>query len=296
MSAKEVRGVLSRLLSSGPMLGARLRPLLIEEFRHATGRDLEPFLRSFGKFSAFLADNADLIEVCQDGRSADIRVSLRSAEQPSRALSQSRRRFSSELWRAFTNPDKRRSRFYHRDTHEVVHYLTTSSNHLDTSFANRVSGDDRFIEIEYAHASEQSRWMQDFLDSARNLPESTRRVAAHFVGIDYDSSVNTAFESALGPHGYEWRHFRALRVSEHIEQWAEKHTISPVPGGFTDDAIPSATERSIAPVLDPTHSEMSEQDLRNGLQSLICTMSFAELKQVLVPASVRTVIDIKLST
>ena len=225
------------------MLGARLRPLLIEEFRHATGRDLEPFLRSFGKFSAFLADNTDLIEVCQDGRSADIRVSLRSAEQPSRALSQSRRRFSSELWRAFTNPDERRSRFYHRDTHEVVHYLTTSSNHLDTSFANRVSGDDRFIEIEYAHASEQSRWMQDFLDSARNLPESTRRVAAHFVGIDYDSSVNTAFESALGPHGYEWRHFRALRVSEHIEQWAEKHTISPVPGGFTDDAIPSATER-----------------------------------------------------
>ena len=93
MSAEEVRSALTRVLAAGPVLGARLRPLLLEEFRRATARDLEPVLRSFGKFSAFLADNADLVSVQADSRSGDIRVSLKSAGQPAHAPSRPRRRF-----------------------------------------------------------------------------------------------------------------------------------------------------------------------------------------------------------
>ena len=280
MSAEEVRSALTRVLAAGPVLGARLRPLLIEEFTRATAHDLEPVLRSFGKFSAFLADNADLVSVQADSRSGDIRVSLRSAGQPAHAPSRPRRRFSSQLWRAFTNPDERRRRFYHRERREVVHYLTGSPNNLDTSIANRVDSDDKFIEIEYARAPEQSRWMQDFLDSTDSLPDSTRRIAGHFVGIDYDSSVNTAFESALGSHGYEWRSFRASRVSRHIERWAKKNSIPLELGGLgavADDSVP---------VVDSAETEVRELDLRTGLQSLIAKMTTAELKQVLIPASV----------
>ena len=280
MSAEEVRSALTRVLAAGPVLGARLRPLLLEEFRRATARDLEPVLRSFGKFSAFLADNADLVSVQADSRSGDIRVSLKSAGQPAHAPSRPRRRFSSQLWRAFTNPDERRRRFYHRERREVVHYLTGSPNNLDTSFANRVDSDDKFVEIEYAPAPEQTRWMQDFLNSTDSLPDSTRRIAEHFVGIAYDSSVNTAFESALASHGYEWRSFRASRVSRHIERWAEKNSISLELGGLgavVDDSVP---------VVDSAETEARELDLRTGLQSLIGEMTTAELKQVLIPASV----------
>ena len=289
MSTDDVRRALTRVLAAGPLLGARLRPLLIEEFRRATARDLEPVLRSFGKFSGFLANNADLVYVQPDSRSGDIRVSLRADGQPPQAATLPRRRFSSQLWRAFTNPDERRRRFYHRDTREVVHYLSGSPNDLDTSIANRVDADDKFVEIEYARAPEQSRWMQDFLESTDALSESTRRIARHFVGIDYDSSVNTAFESALGSYGYDWRGFRAARVSKHIEQWAQKNSISLDLGGIGVAVVDSVS------VVDSAQSEVREHDLRAGLQSLIATMTLTELKQVLIPASVSVRIGLKRS-
>lgn len=81
MHEDAVRSVLRAVLSSGSVLGARLRPLLVEEFRRATKRDLEPVLKSFGKFSAFLAANADLVDVRADD-SGDIRVSLKAAGAP----------------------------------------------------------------------------------------------------------------------------------------------------------------------------------------------------------------------
>ena len=287
MSTDEVRSALTQVLAAGPVLGARLRPLLIEQFRQATARDLEPLLRSFGKFSAFLAHHADLVSVQPDDRSGDIRVSLRSAAQPAHTPSPPRRRFSSQLWRAVTNPDERRRRFYHRDTREVVHYLTDSPGDLDTSIASRVDADDKFVEIDYARAPEQSRWMQDFLDSAHTLPESTRRIAAHFVAIDYDSSVNTAFESALGSYGYEWRGFRASQVSKHIERWAQKNSLALDLGGF--GVVPNES----VPIADSTPAEAREHDLRTGLQSLIAKMTPAELQQVLIPASVGIRIGLK---
>lgn len=289
MSTEEVRNALTRVLAAGPVLGARLRPLLIEEFRQATARDLEPVLRSFGKFSAFLADHADLVSVEPDSRSGDIRVSLRSAGQPAPAPSRPRRRFSSQLWRAFTNPDEHRRRFYHRETREVVHYLTHSSNEMDTSHASRVAADDKFVEIEYARAPEQSRWMQDFLDLTDALPESTQKIASHFVKIAYDSSVNTAFESALGSYGYQWRGFRASRVSKHIERWAEENSISLDLDGFA-----AVADDSVA-VLDSAQADVGEHDLRTGLQSLIAKMTPDELKQVLIPASVGVRIGLKRS-
>ena len=55
MSEQAVRTTLTRVLSTGPMMGARFRPLLVQELRRATGLDLESYIRSFGKFSAFLA-------------------------------------------------------------------------------------------------------------------------------------------------------------------------------------------------------------------------------------------------
>lgn len=168
-----VRDVLRGVLSSGSMLGARLRPLLVEEYRRTTTRDIEPVLKSFGKFSAFLAANADLVDVRSDDKSGDIRVSLKTTRAPQGSALQPSRRLSREIWQAFTNPDERRLRFYHRDTREIVHYLDNSSETLDKSLARRVSSDDKFIEIQFARAQDQNGWMREFLGVCE-VPSSCR--------------------------------------------------------------------------------------------------------------------------
>ena len=195
------RDVLRGVLSSGSMLGARLRPLLIEAYRRATTRDVVPVLKSYGKFSAFLAANADLVDVRSDDKSGDIRVSLKTAETQHGPALRPSRHLSRELWQAFTNPDERRRRFYHRDTREIIHYLDDSYETLDKSLARRVSSDDKFVGIQFAHARDQNGWMREFLDSTNGLPDSTRRVAGHLVSVPYESSVNWAFVSALGAYG-----------------------------------------------------------------------------------------------
>lgn len=284
MQEDAVRGVLREVLSSGSMLGARLRPLLIEEYRRTTARDLEPVLKSFGKFSAFLAANADLVDVRSDDKSGDIRVSLKTARAPHGPALMSSRRLSKELWQAFTNPDERRRRFYHRDTRELVHYLDDSSEALDKSLARRVSSDERFVEIQFARARDQNGWMSEFLDSTGGLPDSTRRVASHLVSVPYESSVNWAFASALGAYGEAWRRFRAAKVSDRAEQWAEKNALSLQ---AEDPASDAETSPATADDAGPSSaSDTTTEELRKSLQSAIMLMSPTELAQVLVPATV----------
>lgn len=284
MQEDAVRDVLRGVLSSGSMLGARLRPLLIEEYRRATTRDIEPVLKSFGKFSAFLAANADLVDVRSDDKSGDIRVSLKNAGAPHGPNLLSSRRLSKELWQAFTNPDERRRRFYHRDTREVVHYLDNSSEALDKSLARRVSSSDRFVEIQFARAQDQNGWMSEFLDSTSGLSDSTRRVASHLVSVPYESSVNWAFASALGVYGDAWRRFRATKVYDKVEQWAERNAISLQTEEPFPEAETSPTTADDAGLLSA--SDTTTEDLRRSLQSAIMLMSPTELAQVLVPATV----------
>lgn len=278
------RDVLRGVLSSGSMLGARLRPLLIEAYRRATTRDVVPVLKSYGKFSAFLAANADLVDVRSDDKSGDIRVSLKTAETQHGPALRPSRHLSRELWQAFTNPDERRRRFYHRDTREIIHYLDDSYETLDKSLARRVSSDDKFVGIQFAHARDQNGWMREFLDSTNGLPDSTRRVAGHLVSVPYESSVNWAFVSALGAYGEAWRRFRAAKVSDKVEQWAERNSIS------LQTEVPSTDAGTSFTTTDDTGlssaSETTTEDLRNSLQSAIVLMSPTELAQVLVPATV----------
>ena len=289
MQEDAVRDVLREVLSSGSILGARLRPLLIEEYRRATARDLEPVLKSFGKFSAFLAANADLVDVRSDDKSGDIRVLLKTARAPHKPALMSSRRLSKELWQAFTNPDERRRRFYHRDTREVVHYLDNSSETLDKSLARQVGSDNRFVEIQFARAQDQNGWMSEFLDSTSGLPDSTRRVASHLVSVPYESSVNWAFASALGAYGEAWRRFRAAKVSDKVEQWAERNAISLQAEDSSPDAETSPATADDAGL--SSASETTTEDLRKSLQSAIMLMSPTELAQVLVPATVCARLD-----
>ena len=282
MHEDAVRSVLRAVLSSGSVLGARLRPLLVEEFRRATKRDLEPVLKSFGKFSAFLAANADLVDVRADD-SGDIRVSLKAAGAPRVPAPGPARRLSRELWQAFTNPDERRRRFYHRDTREVVHYMDGSVEERDKSLARRVSSDGRFVEMEFSRAQDQNGWMREFLDSTSGLSDATRRVAGHLVGVPYESSVNRAFASALGVYGEAWRRFRFAKVSERVERWAETNSIVLEPGG--SDPAAGTSPVSLDGV-DPSSTPVDAEELRSSLQSAIRSMNATELAQVLVPATV----------
>ena len=127
--------------------------------------------------------------------------------------------------------------------------------------------------------------MSEFLDSTSGLPDSTRRVASHLVSVPYESSVNWAFASALGAYGEAGRRFRAAKVSDKVEQWAERNAISLQ---TEDDPSPDAgtSPTTTGDTGLPSASETTTEDLRKSLQSAIMLMSPTELAQVLVPATV----------
>lgn len=102
--------------------------------------------------------------------------------------------------------------------------------------------------------------------------------------VPYESSVNWAFASALGVYGEAWRRFRAAKVSDKVEQWAERYAISLQTEDPSPDAGTSPTTTDDAGLLST--SETTTEDLRKSLQSAITLMSPTELAQVLVPATV----------
>src|SRR2546428_10349260 len=115
------RELLRQLLAVGPQKGAALKVLLAREFERRTGTPFHQAFWTFPKFSAFLATNADLVNVVAPGGPGDISVSLRQAAQQDRtgvatipAPLLPGRFLPSPIWNAFANPDPRRRRFLNR--------------------------------------------------------------------------------------------------------------------------------------------------------------------------------------
>ena len=187
-----------------------------------------------------------------------------------------------DLWHAFTNPDSRRRRFYHRKTAEVVHYV--EGNGADAAFASKVSADPEYVEIEPIPRADHNIWMREFVQS-NAVPDATRAALLSIASVPYTSQLNRAFGGALEKNVDAWRRFRTAKVLECVKRWAEDNGVS-VP-----ELIRTQSERAIrevakleAVVAPATASAITES--RKLLHALVDALDESDLAHVLIPATI----------
>jgi hypothetical protein len=290
-----VRQILSKFLRVGPLKGARLKPALVSEFERVTNRRFADTFWQYDKFSDFLNANDDLVEVSRPPGPGDVTVSLRQNEttEPTQAelipaSPKSQRFIRRPLWYAFTNPDPRRRRFVHRDTSEVVHFLTGNENGFGQQYASKVAADAAYVEITPISAAEQGAWMKEFIGKLP-LNDSVRTSLRTIAEIPFSSEINRAFAASLGDYAEKWREFRTSKVDEHMHKWAEQV------GMTLDGIVHKSPELSIDNLpVQPTATMMLGTSLshygeiRRLLHHAIDALDDEELRRVLLPASALT--------
>jgi hypothetical protein len=287
------RDLLRQLLAVGPQKGSRLKVLLAREFEKRTGTTFQQAFWNFQKFSAFLAANADLLDIVPPDGPGDITIRLRQASvfdlQPLSHPPPVGRFLPPPVWNAFTNPDPRRRRFFHRFSGEISHYIEASQEPPNPKIAATVATDPNYLEIHPVSAEQQSFWLKEFLASVP-IPENKQQVLKALAATPYSSAVNTAFMATLGVGEFaeSWRQFRAARVQEAVRGWADRCGV-PFDQVFGLLAPPNQmmTERSMRQetATPATQESPSTQELRNWLHSLIDHLSAADVSQILLPAS-----------
>lgn len=286
-----VRDILQQLLALGPQKGARLKVILSREFERRTGKSFHEAFWNLQKFSAFLAANADLVGVEEPGGPGDITVRLlhgahgQPPASPSLTTDFPARFLPPAVWNAFTNPDPRRRRFFHRSAGEVVHFVEGSTETPNPAISARVSRDPGFVEIVPASAEQQRTWLKTFLINT-NVPESKRQVLETLAAVPYSSAINTAFVATLGDYAESWRQFRSTRVTEVVRSWAEERTIQF--GSLLGE--PAAPPKVSAAVMERRQSSeprpATDEDMRRWLHEVVDSMESAELSLVLLPAGI----------
>jgi hypothetical protein len=286
------RHVLIEILrENGPQLGAKLKVRLSATLGRRLGLPPDQWHRLIPRLSNFLAAHSDLVEVQRPAGPGDIRVSLRpdSSQALTAEIEPTRIWYRPDVWTAVVNPDRQRRRFFHRRNHELVHFVDQGLTPPNPELARRVAGDPSFVEIRFADADTQNRWMREFLETTPLISEAHKRIARHFVEVPFDSSLNVAFAAALGPHAEAWKRFRARKVDDQISNWARTNGIDlealktfPI---ATGDATPALVEAP--PALPRPKQATTERagDLRSTLRGIVDSLEDSELPQVLIPLS-----------
>lgn len=289
---KVARQVLAEVLTeAGPQLGAKLKPRLIGELCRRLNWPITESRLLIPRLSSFLAAHSDLVEVRRPIGPGDITVQLRNGGSRGGkvGVEASHTWYHPSVWAAFVNPDPARRRFLHRQSHEVVHFVDQSASPPNPEFADRVSSDKSFVEIQFARADLQSDWMREFLQTSPLIPGAEKQIAAHFARLPFISSINAAFAAALGPHAETWRRFRAHKIDDLISRWATSNDIdlaqlrtNPMAKPFAPGEAAKATPEQPS---DVTASPKAVRDVRSTLRALVESMDDAELRSVLVPLS-----------
>lgn len=287
------RELLRQLLAGGPQKGARLKVLLAREFEKRTATTFHQAFWNFSKFSGFLAANADFLEVSAPVGPGDLTVRLRPQGTQDRLPTPppppvSPGRFlPPPVWNAFTNPDPRRHRFFHKVSQEIVHYLEGSQEPPNLRIAAAVAEDPNYVEITPVSAEQQAAWLKEFLASVP-VPESKRSLLANLAAMPYSSAINTAFVATLGDLAESWRQFRAARVHDAVRTWAERRgvTLDQLLGlpALAGSMIREQTAPGdLAMTASPTPA--SAQEMRRWLHTLVDALDAPDLAQILVPAA-----------
>lgn len=274
-SRQLARRLIQHHLAAGPMKGATLKLRLLADFARESGTQFDTAFRIYPKFSAFLAANADLVEIQRPlpGMSGDIRVNLRELEGVTSSgvtsIAASHEvldgPLSRDMWQAFTNPDPHRQRYFQKSSSKVVHFLLGDAplSPLDT---------EDFRRIDPISAASQSEWMRQFVES--NFAASPKRdELLAIANIPYTSKLNHTFAYALGEFGEPWKRYRARCVQTAVRQWASLHSIA------LDALVPPPVT---APILQATDTV---EALRQTLIDVIAAASIDELRLIHIPAS-----------
>lgn len=299
------RGILQELVSRGPIKGAQLKTLLAHEFARRTGLDFSDALPSYPKFKYFLLANQDIVATEFPAGAGDVTVSAKENYSPgswapfriatspvpyeSPALSlEAASPVSFELprplWKAFTNPDPRRRRFFQRSTREVVHYLEGSLEEPNPRIRAQVDANPAdYVEISPATADMQSQWMREFVRT-KDISPQTRRVLDALLSLPFSTDLNRSFVAALGELSEQWNRTRALKVREHVKRWADQNDLS-----FEDLSAKTTTTEELharpMPFAPRLPAMDIESDLRRRIHLAIDTLSLSELRQLQLPAT-----------
>ncbi|MDZ4819707.1 MAG: OST-HTH/LOTUS domain-containing protein, partial [Planctomycetota bacterium] len=281
-------------LAAGPVKGARLKPIFVSEFERQSGESFARSFWSFPKFSDLLRSMPDLVEVIPPNGPGDITVRLwvtpSSVASPSSTASPVPapiKFIPSPLWHAFTNPDPKRRRYYHRKTSDVIHYVDGDGSELGKAFAAKVATDPSYVEITPISPLEQSTWMQEFL-SAQSLTERTRSSLDGITEVPYSSQINKAFAAALGERAGDWRSFRISKVHAKIQEWATRYGLHILQAVHTQEPAIAArpSETTALQKSEVASTSPIDAETRRLLHAVVDALEPRELANVLVPASV----------
>lgn len=288
------RSILQKFLSAGPLKGARLKPLFVAEFERQTGDSFARAFWNYPKFSEVLRAMPDLVELIPPQGPGDITVRLwvtpttLSQDPASTGVSVSAplKYIPSPLWHAFTNPDPKRRRFYHRKTSEVIHYVEGDISNFTKLLAAKVSADPNYVEITPISPADQSTWMQEFL-TAQSLPERTRSALNGITQVPYSSQINKAFSAAVGERAGDWRSFRIAKVHARVQKWADASGVVLPSGTSLPELTPAPSIEASPPQSQDTVSSLPlDHGTKRFLHAVVDALEPHEVANVLIPASV----------
>jgi hypothetical protein len=287
--------LLTQLLSiHAPEFGARLKQrlnTLVAE--RGLGRFDE---RAFGyrKFHDFLERaHGELIKVERPSETGDILVSLKSptatgsgsspAVTAPRVLSH-QTPIRSDVWQAFSNPDRTRKRFMNKHSYAVRHFVEGQPNH---AYAEISAAPEDFVEIKEIDGATHLEWMKNFLDGIR-LPAGERVAFDALLNEPYTSGVNATFTRALGEHSTAWRHFRTKLVVDQITAWARRHAI-PIANLRIQLRASTATLAPAAPAV-PDAVRTAALSSREQVIKLLDLLTDEDIARLVLPTLLSTIL------
>lgn len=287
VSLERATQLLKQILSAhSPELGARLKQRLTASLRE---QGLPPFdERAFGykSFRVFLEKTQpNLLNVSRptDG-SGEILVSLhgQSGDLPTKlARPVQLPQFRNEVWQAFTNPDRSRKRYLHKETGQLAHFKLGERSLEEVAY---LASPHDYLEIEFIDAQQQSLWMEEFLNAVPIVGDE-RRTYESMMSAPYSSAMNAAFTRALGDKQEQWREFRSPRVGAAILNWASKYSLP-------NELLVRSSGIFEAPKQGSAHAHPAKpnHDARQDALKLIELLTDHEIKGVVIPVLLSTML------
>jgi hypothetical protein len=283
MDADLVTEVLRQALETrSPELGATLKQRLNMLLAQRGAGPFDERALGFKKFQDFLGSQ-DWLEIKKPTGSGDISVFLRTAPPIQVSSTDTQREkpspsniaIRSDIWQAFTNPDPKRKRHFHRTNGAVLHFVEGEDS-PNSALVNDAR--DEFIEIQPIDGAMQLRWMRMFLD-ALPLGGNERSAVDAMLVEPYTSALNVTFTRALGSHAGSWREFRTRRVTDQITAWAAQ-------AGVPIEQLhpPTSSHVAAVPARQPAMSQ------RERAMKLLELLSDEDIARLVIPVLLSTLL------
>lgn len=264
--------------SPEPELGARLKQRLNRDLKKLGHPRFDENEFGYRKFAAYLEGTlSTLITVVHPKSSGDIQVYLKASrpatESNVKPEKGSALRLRSDVWRAFTNPDPKRSRYYDRETSAVHHFSEEDSQKMLPALESKGAA---FVEIKRIDSETQLGWMRGFLDT-QVIDGAQRQKLTELLADGYSSQANAEFTELLGEHEDQWRRLRTHYITEVIKAWAIASGIA------MDQLLKPAAPAVLKPAPVPTEVSSLAIAPRRQVELLLAKMDDSDITAFVIP-------------